>query len=98
VHQWAWTQRLYNPVYSLLTILLFGVIFFSLAAKGYGRIMEQGAIELVEGVVMAVAEHAEEQTTKWALKLLIDIDCWNDHIADCALARFFHERRCETRS
>lgn len=56
--------------------------------------MEQG----VEGVVMTIAEHAEEQTTKWALKLLIDIDCWNDQIADCALARLFHERRCETRS
>ena len=27
--------------------------------------MEQG----VEGVVMTIAEHAEEQTTKWALKL-----------------------------
>ena len=53
---------MYNPVYSLLTILLFGVIFFPpLAAKGHGRIMEQGAIELVEGIVMAIAELADDK-------------------------------------
>ena len=54
-------------------------------------------LKLVEGVMMAIAEHAVKQGTKWVLKLLIDIDCWNVHIAECALARFFHERRCDTR-
>ena len=43
--------RLYNPVYGQPTILLFGMIFFGLAAKVHGRIMaqEQGAIEASRG-------------------------------------------------
>lgn len=97
MYQWAWTQRLYNPVYGLPAKYYYLVCFFFLAAKGHGRNMVQRAIELVEGIMMAIAEHAEKQRTRWGLKLLIDTGCWNDRIADCALARFFHERRCDTR-
>ena len=51
VHQCARTQRLYNPVYSVPAILLFGVIFFSLpvVAKGNGKIMKQGPVETSRG-------------------------------------------------
>lgn len=63
-------------------------IFFLLAARGGGKTVEQG----VEG------DNDGDSRKRWVLKPLTDIDCWNDHIADCALTRFFHERRCDTRS
>ena len=72
MHQCARTQRLYNPVYSVPAILLFGVIFFSLpvVAKGNGKIMKQGPLKLVEEVMLAIVERAEKQTrrTKMGIK------------------------------
>lgn len=53
---------MYNPVYSLPTILLLGCDFFGLAAEGHGRIMEsREPLKLVKGVMMAIAEHAVKQ-------------------------------------
>jgi len=48
--------------------ILFSVMLF-LAVKKCGKTMEQGAVEVVEGVMMVIAGHAGKQRTMWVSKL-----------------------------
>lgn len=65
--------------------------------------IEQRVVKVL--VVMAITRYAgkESRRARWGIKncknMLIghDIGCWNNHTADCALAWFFHERRCDTK-
>jgi len=66
--------------------------------KGHGKNQwSKEPLRLAERTMPITCRKAEDKVGYQSCKnTLIGIDCWKDHIADCA-ARFFRDRRCDSR-